>query len=91
MEENFKGDVQKLDWKKVFEERYNIDRLVDRKIDSILSSQVGRMEKFQQVLSYGYAAKDALLRHLNTDGSAEDVLSRRYMVTSVSPRSGRLP
>ena len=78
MEESFKENVEKLDWKRIFEERYIIDRSVDRKVDSIISSQVGRMEKFQQVLSYGYAAKDALLRHMNTNDATEDVLARRY-------------
>ena len=78
IDEKFKGVVGKVDWKKLFAERHQIDRFVSREIDSILSSQVGRIEKTRRIVEYGYDAKDTLLRHLNVADDADDVLARRY-------------
>ena len=78
MEEKFKNDVYKADWKKIFMERQFIDYSTNLALDSILSSQVGRTEKFEHVLRHGYDAKDTLLYNMNVGDEAEDVLARRY-------------
>ena len=78
MEEKFADDVVKVGWKRIFLERHYIDRLISRTIDSILSSQTGRIEKYQRIVDYGYDAKDTLLRHLDVGDEVEDVLARRY-------------
>lgn len=67
-----------MDWKKVFAERRQIDRSISREIDSILGSQVGRIEKTSRIVEHGYDAKDTLLRHLSVADDADDVLARRY-------------
>ena len=74
----FNEPVAKVDWKKLFVERHGINRSTSREIDSILASQVGRIEKTERIVGHGYDAKDTLLRHLNVGGDAEDVLARRY-------------
>ena len=78
MEQKFADDVSKVEWKTIYAERHHIDRVISRTIDSILSSQTGRIEKYQRILDYGYDAKDTLLRHLDVADEAEDVLARRY-------------
>ena len=78
IQDKFSGNIAKVDWKKAFSERHNIDRSISQAIDSILSRQTGRIEKFEQIVGFGYDAKDALLRHLNVGDEADDVLARRY-------------
>jgi F-box protein 21 len=67
-----------VEWKKVFSERYNKDKKISDYIDSIVASQSGRIEKAERIVSFGYDAKDTLLRHINTPDDADDVLARRY-------------
>ncbi|KAA6409060.1 MAG: hypothetical protein FRX48_07404 [Lasallia pustulata] len=71
-------NVAKVDWKDVFSSRHSIDRATSHAIDAILACQISRVEKFQSIVGFGYDAKDTLLRHLNVDDDAEDVLARRY-------------
>lgn len=78
IQEKFADEVAKVDWKKVFATRHSVDRATSHAIDAILSCQVGRVEKFQSIVRFGYDAKDTLLRHLNVGDDAEDVLARRY-------------
>ena len=78
IDEKLNGPVAKVDWKKIFAERRQIDRSISREIDSILGSQVGRIEKTSRIVEYGYDAKDTLLRYLSVADDAEDVLARRY-------------
>lgn len=82
MEEKFANDVVKVDWKRIFLERHHIDCVTSRTIDSILSSQTGRVQKYQRILDYGYDAKDTLMCHLNVGDEVEDVLARRYELGS---------
>ena len=69
--------VSSTDWKGLFILRYHIDCSVIRLLDSILSSQTGRIEKFQAVIGFGYDAKDALLQQSEVESSGEDYLARR--------------
>lgn len=80
MQEKFHQAVAKVDWRKTFSERHNVDRMINREIDSILSSQTDRTEKIEKIVGYGYDAKDTLLRHLRADDEVEDVLARRYNI-----------
>ena len=57
--------------------RHVVDRTTSHELDSILTSQVGRIEKSETIVGLGYDAKDALLRHLNVGKDAEDILARR--------------
>lgn len=78
MKAKFAGDVNKVNWKKIFSDRHSFDRSISHEIGSILSNQVGRIEKAENIIKYGYDAKDILLRNLKVGDSAEDVLARRY-------------
>lgn len=80
MEEKFDGNISKVDWKEVFVERHTLDRSASSNIDSILSSQTGRILKSESIVEHGYDSKDSLLRHLHVDEGAEDVLARRYLL-----------
>lgn len=73
----FAGPVAKVDWRTIFLERHNIDRVTDREVDSILSTQRSRIEKTERIVAQGYDVKDSLLRHLNVSDKADDVLARR--------------
>lgn len=83
MREKYNGPVAKVDWKKVFAERHGVDRTTNAEVDSILASQMSRIEKTERIISYGYDAKDALIRHLNVEDDAEDVLARRFYSDAV--------
>ena len=78
IKEKFRNDIHKVDWKRIFIDRQLINRSTDDALESILSTQSGRIEKFEQVAKYGYDAKDTLLHHMNVGDEAEDVLARRY-------------
>lgn len=71
------GLIGEIDWKRLFRYRLHVDCQTTRTLDSILSAQIGRIKKFEQIGEYGYDAKDTLLRHCRTSESAEDVLARR--------------
>lgn len=75
----YSGSVAKVDWKKIFLERHSTDRAITYHLNSILSSQMSRIEKAQAITAHDYEAKDTLLRHLNVGKEAEDVLARRYV------------
>ncbi|KAL9034881.1 MAG: hypothetical protein Q9180_005163 [Flavoplaca navasiana] len=73
----------KVNWKRLFQIRHLGDRKISQRLENILSSQTGRIEQSENILEYGYNAKDTLLRHLNVRDDAEDVLARRYYSDAV--------
>lgn len=73
----FDTALNQVDWRGIFAERYCTKQRVTSLLDSILSSQVGRIGKFQQIVEMGYDAKDCLLEHLAVDDDTDDVLARR--------------
>ena len=66
-----------IDWKRIYVERHRSHRETSRLLDGILSTQVGRIDKFQKIIDIGYDAKDCLLEQLAVDDGAGDVLARR--------------
>lgn len=74
--QKFALPASSVDWKALFMLRYHIDGSVTRLLDSILSSQTGRIEKFRAVIEFGYDAKDTLLRNSQVQGG-HDYLARR--------------
>ena len=71
------------DWKRIFLERFRIDCDTTTLLNSILANQVGRINKIQHIIDFGYDSKDTLLRHLAVHENAEDVLARRYVLDTV--------
>ncbi|KAL3472403.1 Hemimethylated DNA-binding protein YccV like-domain-containing protein [Aspergillus californicus] len=67
-----------VNWKALYISRHLIDRATGRLLDSILTSQTGRIEKFRLVVNLGYDAKDTLLRNISIRTDAKDYLARRY-------------
>jgi F-box protein 21 len=84
IEEKFNEPVAKVDWKQLFAERHRINRSTSREIDSILASQVSRIDKTERIVGHGYDAKDTLLRQLSVSDDTEDVLARRYQSATIS-------
>ena len=80
--EKYGQEVDQVDWRGIFIERYRIDRETGEILDSILSTQTGRIDKVQRIAQKGYDAKDCLLKQLNVDEDAEDVLARRFEALS---------
>lgn len=83
LQQKLSGAVIETDWKKLFSDRYSIDRSITRDVDGILASQRNRIEKAERIMGHGYDAKDALLRHLNVGDHADDVLARRYCLMNL--------
>lgn len=71
------AEVASADWKELFAERYSADCAINRHIASLLASQTGRIAKAEQIIGYGYDAKDTLLKNMHVDDGADDVLARR--------------
>ncbi|KAI9738327.1 MAG: hypothetical protein M1834_008825 [Cirrosporium novae-zelandiae] len=65
-------------WKQKYVYRYQLEQEVEWLLDSIIASQLGRVEKFQRIVEFGIDAKDTLLRNINAGDDEEDVLARRY-------------
>lgn len=72
--------VSSVDWKALYISRHLVDRTTGQLLDSILTSQTGRIEKFQSITRFGYDAKDTLLRNIFVDSCTEDYLARRFVV-----------
>ncbi|KAL9615513.1 MAG: hypothetical protein Q9167_000026 [Letrouitia subvulpina] len=83
IQEKLATDITKVDWKKLFQVRYEIDISTTHDFESILSSQVNRVKKAAKIVARGYDVKDTMLRHLNVADDAEDVLARRYYSSAV--------
>ena len=66
------------DWKGIYARRHRINQETKRLVNSIISSQIGRLEKLQTIIDFGYDAKDCLLDCARVDDSYDDVLARRY-------------
>ena len=74
----FLDDVGAVDWEKLYQGRYEADKAISRYLDDILARQVGRTQNFENIVEYGYDAKDTLLRHFQVHDDADDVLARRW-------------
>ncbi|KAF5003396.1 hypothetical protein FDECE_10053 [Fusarium decemcellulare] len=72
-----KGRASQTPWKDLFIVRKCRNAQLDRLLDEILATRVGRVRRFEKVCNFGYDAKDFLLEQCNTANSADDVLARR--------------
>lgn len=72
----FLADVIDTDWKGKFIHKAMAGKETTRLLDSILSSQTGRINKFDQISNLGYDAKDTLLFHCRSQ-KTDDGLARR--------------
>ena len=80
LEQNSIGAIGEMDWKKLFTNRYSIDRSITCDVNGILASQRNRIGKAERIMGHGYDAKDTLLQHLSVGDDAEAVLARRYFI-----------
>lgn len=87
LQQRLSGTIVESDWKKLFSDRYSIDRAITRDIDGILASQRNRIEKAERIIGHGYDAKDTLLRHMSVADDVEDVLARRYSLKALDCQS----
>lgn len=79
IQEKFSDNAAEINWKKVFSDRHTIDKTADYVLNSILSSQLGRIEKSERIVKFGYDTKDTLLRNIFVENDSEDVLARRLV------------
>lgn len=75
--------VSSVDWKGLYASRCLTDSTVSSALESILTSQTGRLEKFRVIISFGYDAKDTLIRNALTGPEREDHLARRFALRSI--------
>lgn len=80
IKQKFGGDVGDVDWKKLYMYRRNTDIRISELLDSILSEQIGRIDKTKDISEFGYDAKDILLRNCRVEIDTEDVLARRCVL-----------
>lgn len=71
------GRVSDVDWKALFLLRKARDAQISSLFDGMLSTQLGRARRFEQICLLGYDAKDFLLEQCRTIETADDVLARR--------------
>lgn len=82
--------VSSVDWKKLYITRHLIDNATTEVLESILASQTGRIEKFHTIVSFGYDAKDTLIRHSLAGPEREDYLARRFARLSTYSQYARI-
>ncbi|KAF4512122.1 hypothetical protein G6O67_001302 [Ophiocordyceps sinensis] len=75
--------ASEVGWKQLFVLRAQQNRLVADLLDGIITTQVGRVKRFETIARLGYDAKDFLLAQCRTDESAHDFLARRYYGNSL--------
>ncbi|KFY33427.1 hypothetical protein V494_07641 [Pseudogymnoascus sp. VKM F-4513 (FW-928)] len=80
IKQKFGGDVSDVEWKKLYIYRKNIDIRTSELLDSILSEQIGRINKTKDISEFGYDAKDVLLRNCRAKTDTDDVLARSNSV-----------
>jgi F-box protein 21 len=74
------GDVGDVEWKKLYIYRKQINIRTSVLLDSILSEQIGRIDKTKDISEFGYDAKDILLRNCQIETDTDDVLARRCVL-----------
>ena len=74
------GDVSDVEWEKLYIYRKQIDTRTSELLDSILSEQIGRIDKTKDISEFGYDAKDILLRNCQAETNTDDVLARRCVL-----------
>lgn len=80
IKQKFKGDVGDVEWKKLYLYRKHVDIRTSALLDSILSEQIRRIDKTENISEFGYDAKDTLLRNCRADENANDALARRFVL-----------
>jgi F-box protein 21 len=75
----FKCPASSVDWKRLYLSRRRIDVSTTETLNSILASQVGRIDKVHSIVEFGYDAKDTLLRHAHSGPDRDDYLARRLV------------
>ncbi|KFY03431.1 hypothetical protein O988_01484 [Pseudogymnoascus sp. VKM F-3808] len=83
IKQKFGGDVSDVEWKKLYIYRKHIDTRTSELLESILSEQIGRIDKTKDISEFGYDAKDTLLRNCQAEADADDVLARRFYSNAV--------
>lgn len=83
IKQKFKSDIADVDYRKLYIYRKSVDLRTTKLLDSILSEQIGRLHKIEQIGEFGYDVKDTLLRHCRIRDDAEDVLARRFYSNAV--------
>lgn len=73
-----KRPLGNVDWRTLYKERLRINYNTQQTLDSIISSQSGRLEKVRKITAYRDDLKDVLQLNLSVPESAPDVLARRW-------------
>lgn len=71
-------------WKDMYSKRRMVDVVVTGILDNIIRKMHARIRRYRDILTFGYDAKDILLRHAQVGHSHPDFLARRYVLFSVS-------
>jgi F-box protein 21 len=77
LQENLHRPAALVNWKALYISRHRVDRATTRLLDSILSSQTGRLKKVRMIIHFGYDIKDTLLHHAAAGSEVDDYLARR--------------
>ncbi|RKF62210.1 putative f-box domain-containing protein [Erysiphe neolycopersici] len=83
IQEKLCGPTDLVDWRSLYCYRKMVDLKTTDLLDSILQKQTNRISKYEAIAKFGYDAKETLLRHIQVEENAHDVLARRYYANSV--------
>lgn len=72
-----------VNWKRLLTLRSRQDRAIEETFKLALGQQAYRVQRAQQILEYGYDAKDALRKQMNCDATRDDGLARRYWASQL--------
>lgn len=79
IKQKFSNNALQVEWKSLFARRHSVDCETNRTINSIIGSQLDRINKSEKIVRLGYDVKDTLLRNIHVGEDGEDVLARQLV------------
>jgi F-box protein 21 len=82
LQEKLAALASSVDWRGLWITRKKTNIKAARLLDGVISTKLGQLRRLKGICELGYDVKDYLLEQCHVDESTEDVLARRYGLSS---------
>jgi F-box protein 21 len=82
LQEKLAALASSVDWRGLWITRKKTNTKAARLLDGVISTKLGQLRRLKGICELGYDVKDYLLEQCHVDESTEDVLARRYGLSS---------
>lgn len=89
IETKFAGPLSDVDWRSLYIQRVKTGDHTRKLLDGIINSQLGRIERINEIARYGTDVKDILLEEKACPKDRDDILARYFYATAVLERINR--